>query len=149
MASPAKKKPRQDVDELLAFSRGAHVSKSALEQVFDRARAQGLPTASSRRTQTRARNTKCEYKTPHGAGIVPLVLPCKSGAVTIAIEDPFATLWLLARESRRFRNLLRGRLQSHHCDTLNPWSIVLYFDAVSPTDPLRKGTDLRDTQCVY
>ena len=76
-------------------------------------------------------------------------LPLATGPQNIATSNPFAMLYRLDAECNELRNAIRTLYAEQPCTADAPWNIVLYFDAVSPSNPLSKGKDVRNTQCVY
>ena len=53
------------------------------------------------------------------------------------------------RRCAPFRTFVADALRRHPCAIESPWRIILYWDAVSPTDPLARGSDKRKIQCIY
>ena len=145
-----RKAPPQDPHKLTALRRGSYVSKAGCESVLALVREHGMPTASSRRSQVRARKKVLSAgDNKYGEIIFDVDLPFEDGPVQIALQSPFALLWRLYKDSESFRTLVRETLLRHPCSPHEPWHILMYFDAVSPANPLSKGTDRRDTQCIY
>ena len=119
-----------------------NVSQRSLETILRQARDNGLPSHSSRRTFGRARKSIVKTKTPYG----PLVrcLPVslngnKEG--TLYVQDPCPLLSHCAQKSASFSRLLR-RTREKTGD--RPWTIVLYNDEVSPTNPKKKHGQPQD-----
>ena len=108
-----------------------------------------MPSASSRQSQQRARKTVCGKETPYGPCVVDIDLPLMDKPFTIGIIDPFAMLWRLFSECERFRTLIKDALRASPCSPSSPWHMIIYFDGVSPNNPLDKGSDLREMECVY
>ena len=142
-----KKRARQDPDALVALARGAHVSQSALEEKSQHMRDQGVPSASSRRTQGRARSKCANVETPFGACVKDLELP--EVGVQVAVQDPFAMLWQTAHKCENFRTALLEAMQKSPPTPTEPWSLIFYFDEVTPNNPLARGKDVRNVQNVY
>ena len=151
------KRPRpitqEDADvearELCHLARGAHVSQSALGQTLQTVEERGLPSACSRKTQWRARGRVANQETPYGSCLVDIDLPIAGKPKKVAISNPFAMLWRLDAECSEFSRAVRELYERQPCTADAPWNIALYFDAVSPSNPLTKGKDMRDTQCIY
>eukprot|EP00959_Pyramimonas_sp_CCMP1952_P428942 8983882-Pyramimonas_sp.AAC.1 len=64
--------------------------------------------------------------------------------------NPGALLYAICRKSGAFRSLMRRQLQQHPCSSAVPWNLLLYFDGISPRDPLAKGKNYRgmDAGCA-
>ena len=131
------------------LSRGSHLSQRALQQTLRRVELEGLPAASSRSSQQRARRTVANQETPYGACVIDIDLPLATGPQKIAVSNPFAMLHRFDSGCPEFRSAIRALYAEQPCTIDNPWYIIFYFDAVSPSNPLTKGKDHRDTQCVY
>ena len=149
MADPPKKQRTQDPAQLVALRRGPYLSKTALSSVLGLVREQGLPSASSRSSQLRARKRICSEATPYGPCIIDAELPLTNGPCTVAFQSPFAIIWKTVKESVHFRTMLRDALRAHPSTPQQPWNLIIYFDEISPNNPLARGHDLRNTQCVY
>lgn len=139
---------------LVSLRRGSYVSKSALAQVLKDVRENGVPAASSRPSQLRARKKAILEDTPlYGPCVIDYDLQqIEKGKRTtrkIALQCPFAFLWKSSKDCARFRQLLRDSFMRFPCTADQPWNLVLYFDAVSPSNPLNSGKDTRNTECVY
>ena len=72
-----------------------------------------------------------------------------SRPLQVAVQMPMPMVWLCVRRSPTFRAFVRERLQLHPSTVQSPWGIIVYFDAVSPSDPLKKGKDRRKVEDVY
>ena len=131
--------PPQDPERLTDMRRGSYVSQTALANTLADVRERGMPSASSRQSQQRARKTVCEKETPYGPCVVDIDLPLMDKPFTIGIIDPFAMLWRLFSECERFRTLIKDALRASPCSPSSPWHMIIYFDGVSPNNPLDKG----------
>ena len=135
--------------ELNDFFRGSYVSQRALSSTLKRVREQGLPASSSRRTLQRARGTGANEETSYGPCVIDAELPLVKGAYKIALINPFAMLKRLFEECDAFREVILAAHARRRSTLERPWDLVLYFDGVSPSNPLEKGTDMRGMECVY
>ena len=135
--------------ELNGYMRGSYVSQSALSSTLQRAREQGLPAASSRQVSGRARTTGANEETPYGPCVFDTDLPLDTGPYKIALVNPFAMLWRLFHECSGLRSVLLAAHARRRSTLGRPWHLVLYFDGVSPSNPLQKRTDMRGMECIY
>ena len=147
MAPKGAKRPRQDQAELVALARGAYVSQSALEEKTQQMRDHGVPAASSRRTQGRARANCANAETPYGPCVLDVDLP--DMGQNVAVQNPFAMLWLTAQKCEGFRAALTEAMDKAPPTPAEPWSLIFYFDEVTPHNPLARGKDLRNSQNIY
>ena len=149
-ALPDAKKPRTSAGpQLVALHRESYLSQRALTAVLRQVRDHGLPSAISRSSQARALHDAATVDTSCGKLVIELEWPSRPGPETYAIQNPLAMLWYCARRCAPFRAFLRDTLRRHPCTIEAPWHIILYWDGVSPQDPLARGADKRKIQCVY
>ena len=133
---------------------GPHVSQSALTYSLNYIRENGVPSASSRATQYRARRYAIEeMTTPYGPVVVPVTLPVvergKSRDVDVVLIHPIAILWRTLHDCVAFAELFRQALACYSNCHHRPWRMVLYMDEVSPSTDVKGGVDGRKMQCVY
>ena len=65
------------------------------------------------------------------------------------VLNPAGMLARALKEFAAFRNIFMT-VYTHSPPTMaDPWGLVLYWDEVSPTDPLVNGRDGREVQAVY
>ena len=136
---------------LVSLHRGPQISASALESTLQYVRDNGLPSAVSRRTQLRARHAAVEVETPYGQVLQPFRLElARPGTSWVTwLCHPFALLHRTVRECQPFRSLIRKKLQQHPCSVTRPWSIIIYFDEITPTDPCSTKSDAHKIQGFY
>ena len=67
---------------------------------------------------------------------------------TIAVQAPFAMLWKTANSCEFYADALRRQLAVRPSTMQDAWGLVVYWDEVSPSNPLAKGKDLRKVQGV-
>ena len=127
------------------------MSQAAVEGILKNVAERGLPSASNRRAQRNARHLIANEENPYGSCIVETVLPTHGydGSSTIAVGNPFAMLYRLDAECSEFHDSINALYAKKPCTPDDPWHLIFYFDAVSPSNPLNKGKDRRDTQCLY
>ena len=145
----SKKRPADDA--LVEMHRGASfTTQRGMASILQYVQAHGIPSAVSASSQRRARQKACQVMTPFGQITQELVLRLASGEdSTVHVLHPFALLYRTVRECPPFRSLLLETLQKYPSTRTNPWGIIIYFDEVSPTNPLASGTDERKIQSFY
>ena len=145
-------KRKLDTDRaLVELHRGSYVTERALSNVLKWVRDNGMPTAISRAAQYRAKeNVIAEQTTPYGKVLAEQPLKLQGGREFMNyVEAPAPMLHSVCKSSEPFRQLLRQQLERHPCSMQHPWRICLYFDGISPRDPLAKGKDYRGVDAVY
>ena len=148
--APAKKRAKQDPQELIAMHHNSFLTQRAMVDVLQHVRDNGVPSAFSRTTQYRARAKACSERTPYGPLVVDFTLDMVKGEPElIAIQSPFAILWKCANACEPYAAALRTALHRYPSTVTTPWKLLMYWDEVSPTNPLAKGKDKRKVQAVY
>ena len=148
----APKRQRGDNDaQLILMHRGSYVSQSALQGILQHVKDHGLPHAFSRFTQRRAHTALGATDTPLEAILKEVVLPLMPPhkPLTVSVQCPMAMLWALARQCQPFRSIMKATLAQHPSSMARQWRLVIYFDGISPQNPLAKGRDLRKVEAVY
>lgn len=141
------KRAGADLNEL---HRDSYVSQRGLEAILKRVRADGLPSASSSRSQLRARHAFTSEPTPYGPVVQPMELTLEDRTVGIAfVNHPFALLDRTVRECAPFRQIMKAKLAKFPSSPSTPWRLIIYFDEVSPTNPLASKKDPRKVQSFY
>lgn len=154
MASSTRKRPAShttDAEALVEIHRGPYISERGLAHVFKYIRDNGMPDTISRTAQYRAKEeVVAKETTPYGH-----VLRC----IDMQLENgkpfqnwacaPGPMLYATCKSSGGFRSLMRQQLCRHPCTPTRPWRICLYFDGISPRDPLAKGRDYRGVDAIY
>ena len=147
---PVAKRAKHNGAQLVSLHHGAFVTQSGMVDVLKHVRDFGMPTAFSRASQYRARASACSELTPYGAPVMDLTMQMANGeAVQIAVQSPFAMLWKCANASEQYAAALRTALHRSPCSPSKPWGLLLYWDEVTPSNPLAKGKDLRKVQAIY
>ena len=131
------KRKRADVPALVALGRSSYVSKRGISQLANTFRSEGVPEATSRSTQYRARKTVCNVQTPYGTLVQTMPLTCPDGnTIDAAVQNPLAMLYHVSSESKRFATVMRSGLDNMPCASASPWTVILYQDGVDPSDGL-------------
>ena len=151
MASPMRKRRKANAESLVEIHRGPYISERGLAHVFKYIRDNGMPETISRAAQYRAKESVvAEETTPYGKVLQCIDMPMRRGK---SLENwacaPGPMLYALCKDSNGFRCLMRRQLQKYPCTPASPWRICLYFDGISPRDPLAKGKDYRGVDAVY
>ena len=148
-AEAAEAANRQAAIDLVDFHRGSHLSQRALAGTLSKVRERGVPSSSSEKSQWRARKRIVGEETPYGSCVFDVDLPLRAGPYTIALVNPFAMLYRAFNECEEYRSVFMRAHARRPSSLERPWNMILFFDAVSPSNPLQKGKDPRDMQCIY
>ena len=140
---------KTNAEHLVELKRGSYVSQSALAEKLAKVRQDGIPEASSRSSQVRARKKIANLETTYGPCVVDCELQVGGKMQMIALTSPFAVLHRCYHECPEFRRTLLDAFQRTPPSKERPWSLAIYFDAVSPNNPLQKRIDTRDMQMFY
>ncbi len=130
---------------LVRFSRGSYASHRAIERLLRQVREEGIPDASSRASQWRARAAIAGQVGPFGPLVQDLVLPHSD--ITYAVQHPMAMLHFCCGDEKYvgFVCLMRYALRNHP-PADGPWHLVMYADEIGH-NPL--GHDNRKCECIY
>lgn len=136
---------------LVSLHHGPRVTQAGLAKILDEVRKHGLPSASSASTQRRARHKVCEHSgTPYGPVLEAVDFDRDGNDPFHAyVMAPLPLLWRLAHDSCAFRDLLLATAKRSPPTPQTPWSIALYWDEITPQNPLAAGKDKRKTQNIY
>ena len=141
---------RENAEQVVAMHRGPQISQRALSAVLGRIQGFGMPNAFSDRTQRRALERLGTEQTPYGPIVQDFVIPLKAdGSKTIATQAPGAMLFATVRQCAPFRAFMRAMLAQHPSTLSSKWSLVIYFDGVTPTDGLSTKVDKRGVEIFY
>ena len=137
-ASTGRKRSAADDDHLLRFGRKSYSSKSAIAADLQRVRTHGLPVASSRASQYRARERKVGAATssPYGEIVGRGELRCtkqRRGGAPYAVQHPDGILYITVRDSPWFAATMKRALNEFPCTPESPWRLILYHDGSSQT----------------
>ena len=92
----------------------------------------GIPEATSRRSQLRARKAAATIMTPHGNLTRPLTLPLEApyGETAITVCNPCAMLYEVCRRSDAFANVFNVSHAARPSSPDEPWGIIIYNDEI-------------------
>jgi len=125
----------------------SHVTMRGLESVLAEVRESGMPAASSRRTQARARASSANIHTPFGNTLQTCRLQLRERTLDLPVQAPLPMLWAAAQR-RPFADLLAEAFQRTPGSWARPWRVIIYSDEVTPGNAL-KPDNRRKVQCVY
>jgi len=149
-SSKQRRTVHDDRSDLVALHRYSYVSSRALTSVLKHIRDHGLPEAVSVRSQRRAHDDIVNEKTPVGPVLRNLASPLNDGStLQVGVQSPMAMLYVLTRKCKEFRSFMCNRLRQFPPSMVAPWRIIIYFDGISPSDPLTKGKDRRAVEAMY
>ena len=141
---------RTSATALVDIHRTSHVTQRGAAAILRFVKEHGLPTAVSESSQRRARQHASQVKTPFGPVVQSMELTLHDGSIsTVHINHPFALIFRTLRECAPFRQLMTEKLERHPSSVVAPWGLIIYFDEISPTDPLVTRKDQRKIQSVY
>lgn len=128
------------------------ISSAALSSVLADLSETGLPSAISRRSIKRARESKVDIETPFGQLIVSktIQLPptykkgkkgtriiAKAKKVDLPFVNPLALLYHVCSTYEAYANLMKKCLSEFDCCAASPLDVVCYADEVSCGNVLR------------
>ena len=149
MVAGEKRKHTVDDDQRIATLSRVNASRRSLSHVLSLVRDQGLPESVSRSKFQRARHAVAETTTPYGRLLQSMEVTLADGTPdTVYVQAPLPMLSHLAATSHPFCRLLAETYRNHPCEH-EAWSIILYNDEVSPTNPLKSGVDNRKVEVYY
>ena len=126
--------------ELLSLGRSSYASKAAIASLCSYIRDHGVPDASDRRAQFRARKHMCQTATPYGNMVVELPVAFVDGrSAKLGFQNPLAFFHYHCRESAHYAKIVSGALRRSPCSPTSPWTIIMYQDGVDPSDGLAKN----------
>ena len=134
------KRKAPNYDKLRSLGKESHVAQSGLSKLIRSIKKDGMPEASSRATQDRARKDLCGTETRYGPLInyIEVPMPGKT-PITMGFQNPFAFLDHVCEHPENYAKIMQDGLRRHPCTPSNPWTIVLYQDGVDPGDGLAKN----------
>ena len=137
-ASTGRKRSAADDDQLLRFGRTSYSSKRAIAADLARVRTHGLPVASSRASQYRARERKvgADTSSPYGEIVGQGELLCtkrQPGGAPYAVQHPDGMIYNMVRESDWFASTMKRALNQFPCTKESPWRLIVYHDGSSQT----------------
>ena len=135
---------------LAAFGKDSFVTKQGIEKLMASVRRDGIPEATSARTQYRARKSVCHTQTNYGPLVKEIVIYVGDEAeeLKVAIQSPLPWLCNATYTCPSFAQILRSALVAKPSTPSSPWTIILYLDGVDPSDT--KASDHgRHSQVFY
>ena len=134
--------------KLARLGKSSFVSQSGISHLIKAIKEEGIPDASSRITQYRARKAVCNSQTPYGTLVQRVQATMKNGEpMDLAVQHPLATLAYNALHSDDYSLVLRDALRKHPPSPAALWHLIIYQDGVNPSDGLSKNTSRK--QCVF
>ncbi len=135
---------------LVAMHRASHSTQKGAEAILKHVRDNGLPCAISASSQRRARQKFCQKPTPYGPVVQEIKIATDNDTdISVYVNNPFAILFRSLEECKPFSDIVLKTLIRNPTSAVRKWGIVVYFDEVSPSDPLSPHVDERQIQCVY
>ena len=139
------------MSRLVDIGRRKFVSTAGLADVLKDLRDNGMPTAISRSSIKRARDSEFDdCVTPYGPILKSQVIgtddsgePC-----TFWMADSRSTMYYLISESPKLGDFIREKLREHPCSIIKPWRIIIYNDEIAPGDQMLHH-NRRKTQAFY
>ncbi len=121
------------------LGRRKFVSVAGLADVLKDIRDHGMPSAISKDSIKRARDSEFEdYDTPYGKVIKSQEIgtdedgnPC-----TFWFGDSRAVLYYMLSESPKLADFVREKLADHPCSIDDPWHIIVYNDEITSGNQL-------------
>ena len=130
------------------LGKSSHASARGISSLMETIEKEGLPESFSRSSQYRAKKSVCDTETPYGKLVTHLDVTCTTkdpggqplpSQLRIAFQNPLAFLYLSCSQSSHYAMVMRAALASHPPSPASPWSIILYSDAIDPTDTASKS----------
>ena len=142
--------PADKCARLAMLGRSSYVTKSGIEGLLKSVGDEGIPDASSRRSQYRARKELvCERSTPYGPLVEEKMIHMIDGAeYTVGFQNPQAFLFFACKVSGQFASIMRHAHAVYPSSRERPWNLLLYQDGIDPSDGLAKNHS-RKCQAFY
>ena len=122
--------------KLARLGKSSFVSQSGISHLINAIKEEGIPDASSRSTQYKARKAVGNSQATMTNG----------EPMDLAVQHPLATLAYNALHSDDYSLVLRDALRKHLPSPAALWHLIIYQDGVNPSDGLSKNTS-RKTKC--
>lgn len=136
---------------LVDIGRRQFVSVRALAGVLQDIKEHGLPSAVSRSSIKRARDSEfAEYNTAYGPIIrsIEIGVDAKGNPCNFWYADSRASLVYFISESEKLARFFKNKLLEKPCDLVNPWHIIIYNDEITPGNQMLRHNN-RKTQTFY
>ena len=140
------KRPASEPIRLTDVRRGSYASGRATERLLRLSREEELPSAISRTSQWRARAEACRTTDLFGPLVTDFTLPCNSGDVVVAVQQPAAMLHAALTDCAPFRTFFTQVCNGNASSESNPWHLVMYRDEIGH-NPV--GQDNRKCEAIY
>lgn len=131
-ASSAKRARLQEFRDKLPY-----ISQTALATVLKVAADDGVPEVASRRSFARARDHFSKASTPYG----PLHHLLDVGGEGFEVQNPFAMLYHVAKNSPVVASALQAAASQQMCTVADPFHLLLYADEITPGNQLAYKTE--------
>lgn len=127
--------------ELISLGRASYASHSAISSLMNHVKTHGLPEATSRSQQYRARKDICRQREgDYGPLVVDRELALANGEPKqVSFQNPFTWLQHNCLQSKDFATIMQAALRAHPCSPSSPWRLIIYQDGVDPSDGLAKN----------
>lgn len=128
-------KRKQDAIALNSINKKSYASASAIANMVEYIRRHGMPQASSRPTQYRARKEICNKMTPYGTIVQKVSVPlAKGGDAMVSMQAPLPYFYHNCEQSITYARIVREALRRKPSTAAEPWNIIIYQDGVDPSD---------------
>jgi len=124
---------------LSSLGRPKFITQSGVTNLLKTIREDGLPEASSRPAQYRARKALCQTVTPFGKLVTYSPAEFRAGTDEITFQNPLAFLAYHCSESPDYAQIVARAFRKHPCTPVHPWRLIVYQDGVNPSDGLAKN----------
>ena len=124
---------RRKAFNLTALGKDSYASKSAIEKLLAHIRVHGVPEASSRASQYRARKEICGIEMECGRLVQDMTLTSVKGEdLKISIQAPLPFLQYNCEHSESYARMIMDAHKANPSSPSNLWHIILYQDGVDP-----------------
>ena len=126
-------------EDTLTLGKVSFVSKSGMHNLLKAVDDDNMPDHYSRSTQYRARKATCSIMTSFGTLLDHRTMKKTNGQdMEFGLANPFALFEYQCQTSEHFSQIVREALDRYPCSPAQPWGLILYSDAVDPSDGLAK-----------
>lgn len=126
---------RRRAFELKALGKESYASQSAIANLLTHIRTHGIPEASSRASQYRARKEICGIMTPYGRLVQNVTLKTAKGDdINVSMQAPLPFLHYNAEHSESYARMIMDAHKATPSSPAKPWHIIIYQDGVDPSD---------------
>ena len=126
---------RRKAFAIAALGKESYASQSAIARLLAHIRTHGLPEASSRPSQYRARKEICSIETDYGRLVQDITLTSEKGDdLKISIQAPLPWLQYNCEHSQSYARMIMDAHRDNPSSPSNLWHICVYEDGVDPSD---------------